>query len=51
MGATYPSLGQAKVFNAIPFVLLGVKAKFLRRKSSVLIALEDISEMCCPESI
>ena len=46
MGATYSSLGRAKVLYATSFVILGVKAKILRRKPSVLIALEDISEMC-----
>ena len=45
-GATYSSLGQTKVLYATSFVLLGAKAKFLRRKQSVLVALEDISEMC-----
>ena len=48
MGAAYSSLGQTKVLYATSFVLLGAKAKFLRRKPSVLVALEVISEMCCP---
>ena len=46
MGAAYPSLGQTKVMCATSFVLLGAKAKFLRRKPSVLVALEEISQMC-----
>ena len=46
MGAAYSSLGQNKVLYATPFVLLGGKAKFLHRKPSVLVALEEISEMC-----
>ena len=45
MGAACYSLGQIKVLYATSFVLLGAKAKFLRRKSSVLVALEEISEM------
>ena len=46
MGATYSSLGRTKVLYAASFVLLGSKAKFLRRNLSVLVALEEISEMC-----
>ena len=46
MGAVYSSLGRTKVLYATSFVLLGAKAKFLRRKSSVLVALKEISEMC-----
>ena len=52
MGAAYSSLGRGlgrtKVLYAtsFKFVLLGAKAKFLRRKPSVLVALEEISEMC-----
>ena len=48
MGAAYSSLGRTKVLYAISLVLLGAKAWFLRRKPSVLVALEGISEMCCP---
>ena len=33
-------------FVCISLVLLGAKAKFLRKKPSVLVALEEISEMC-----
>ena len=46
MGAAYSSLGRTKVLYATSFVLLGAKAKFLRRKPSVLrvVALEEISE-------
>ena len=51
MGAAFSSLCRAKVLNATSFVLLGAKAKFLRRKPSVLVALEEISEMCRPQSI
>ena len=50
MGAAYSSLGRTKVLYAISLVLLGAKAKFLRRKPSVLVALEGISETCCPLS-
>ena len=46
MGATYSSLDQTKVLCATSLVLLGAKAKSLRRKPSVLVALEDISETC-----
>ena len=46
MGAAYSSLGQTKVLYATSLVLRGAKAKFLRRKPSVLVALEEISEMC-----
>ena len=42
MGAAYSSLGQTKVLYATSFVLLGAKAKFMRRKPSVLVALEEI---------
>ena len=50
MDAAYSSLGRTKVLYAISFVLLGAKAKFLGRKPSVLVALEEIPEMCilCP---
>ena len=51
MGAAYSSLGQTKVLYATSFVLLGAKAKFLRRKPSVLVALEEISEKCLPQSL
>ena len=46
MGAAYFSLGRTKVLYATSFVLLGAKAKFLRRKQSVLVALEEISVTC-----
>ena len=46
MGAAYSSLGQTKVLYATSFVLLGAKAKFMRRKPSVLVSLEEIFEMC-----
>ena len=47
MGAAYSSLGRTKVLHATSFVLLGAKAKFMRRKPSVLaiVALEEISEI------
>ena len=48
MGAAYSSLGQTKVLYATSLVLLG--GKFLRRKPSVLVALEGISEMYLPQS-
>ena len=31
---------------AVVLVLLGAKAKFLRRKPKVLVALNEISEIC-----
>ena len=43
MGAAYSSLGRTKVLYATSFVLLGAKAKFLRRKPSVLAALEELT--------
>ena len=46
MGATYSSLGRTKVLYATSLVLLGAKAKLLRRKPSVLVALEEFSELC-----
>ena len=46
MGTAYSSLGRTKVLCASSLVLLGVKAKFLRMIPSVLVALEEISEMC-----
>ena len=46
MDAAYSSLGQTKVLYATSLVLLGAKAKFLRRKQSVLFALEEVSETC-----
>ena len=51
MGAAYSSLGWTKVLYATSLVLLVAKAKFLRRKQSVLVALEEISEMFWPQSI
>ena len=46
MVAAYSSLGRTKVLHATFLVLLGAKAKFLHREPSVLVALEEISEMC-----
>ena len=51
MGAAYSSLGRTKVLYATSLELLGAKAKFLRRKPSVLVALEEISETCWPQSM
>ena len=48
MCAAYSSLGRNKVLYATSLVLLGAKAKFLRRKPSVLVALEEISESVDP---
>ena len=48
MGAAYSSLGRTKVLYATTLMLLGAKAKLLRRKPSFLVALEEISEMCWP---
>ena len=39
-------IGRTKVFYATSLVLIGAKAKFLKRKPSVLVALEEISETC-----
>ena len=46
MGAAYSRLGRTKVLYATALVLLVAKAKFLQRNPSVLVALEEISEMC-----
>ena len=46
MVAAYSSLGQTKVLYATSLVLRGAKAKILGKKPSVLVALEEISEMC-----
>ena len=46
MDAAYSSLGRTNVLHATSLVLLGAKAKFLHGKPSVLVALEEISEMC-----
>ena len=46
MGAAYSSLGRTKVLYGPSLVLLGAKAKFLQRKPKVLVALDEISEIC-----
>ena len=46
MGVVYSSLGRTKVLYATYLLILGAKAKFLRRKPNVLVALEEISGMC-----
>ena len=46
MGAAYSSLGLTKVLFATTLVLLCEKAKFLPREQSVLVVLEEISEIC-----
>ena len=51
MGAAYSSLDRTKVLYATSLVLLGAKAKFLRRKPSVYVALEEICETCWPKSL
>ena len=51
MGAAYSTLGHTKVLYATSLVLLGAKAKFLRRKPKVLVALDEISEICCNQSM
>ena len=49
MGAAYSSLNRTKVLYATSLnILLGAKDKFLRRKPSVLVVLEEISETCWP---
>ena len=45
-GAAYSNLGRTKVLYATSLVLLDAKAKFLRRKPKVLVALDEISEIC-----
>ena len=42
----YSSLGRTKVLYATSLVLLGEIAKFLRRKPSVLVTMEEISDTC-----
>ena len=51
MGAGYSILGRIIVLYTTSLALLGAKVKFLRRKPSVLVALEEISESCCPQSM
>ena len=46
MDAAYSGLGRTKVLYATSLVLLGAKVKFLRKKPSVLVAMEEISETC-----
>ena len=46
IGAAYSSLGRTNVLYATSLVCLGAKAKLRRRKPNVLVALEEISEMC-----
>ena len=51
MGAANSNLGRTKVLYATSLVLLGAKAKFLQRKPKVLVALDEISEICWPQSM
>ena len=51
MGAAYSSLGRTKVLYATSLVLLVAKDKFLWRKPKVLVALDEISEICWPQSM
>ena len=46
MGAAYSDLGRTNVLYATSLVLLGAKAKFLRKRPKVLVALDEISEIC-----
>ena len=46
MGAAYSNLGRTKVLYETSLVLLGAKAKFPQRKPKVLVALDEISEIC-----
>ena len=49
MGAAYSSLGRTKVLHATSLVLLGAKAKFLRRKPSCLSCFgRDFRDMLTP---
>ena len=50
ISAAYSSKGHTKVLYATSIVLLGAKAKFLQRKPKVLVALDEISEICWPQS-
>ena len=46
MDVACSNLGSTNVLYATSLVLLGAKAKFLRRKPKVLVALDEISEIC-----
>ena len=46
MGAAYSNLGRTKILYATSLVLLGANAKFLRWKPKVLVALDEITEIC-----
>ena len=48
MGAVYSSLGRTKVLYATSLVPLGAKAKFLRRKPSVLVVLKKFQKCVDP---
>ena len=50
MGDAYWSWGQTNVLYATSFVCLGAKAKFRLRNPKVLVAFDDISEICWPQS-
>ena len=50
MGDAYSSWGQTNVLYATSFVCLGAKAKFRLRNPKVLVAFDDISEICWPQS-
>ena len=45
MDVAYSSLGQTIVLYATSLVLIGAKVNFMRRKPSVLVALEEIPEI------
>ena len=51
MGSAYSSLGRTKVLYATSLVLLGAKSQVPAKESSVLVALEEISETCLPQSM
>ena len=44
-------LGPTKVLYETSIVLLGAKAKFLRRKPKVVVALDKISDMLTPINV
>ena len=46
IGAAYSILGHTKVLYAISLVLLVAKTKSLRSKPKVLVAFDEISEIC-----
>ena len=50
MGDAYSSWGRTNVLYVTSFVCLGAKAKFRLRNPKVLVAFDDISEICWSQS-